>query len=563
MIGKPFALSAYPLSRDYRIALEREVGAELDYLTLPQLRRLRAGPLVRALREFRGRPALLPFEDAASLAVLPILHALSVVASPSGVEVIHPGLDRQPLATTDLPLGLFRLAWASVQGARAAAAARRELVALAQTPRASCELTATRRILFLNPNLWFGLKVGGSVGHLAGVVNGFAESEYDVDLFTATDPVLIRPEIRVTRLAAPSAFGLPHELNLHAFQRQVLRQTLREARPPYDFVYQRLSVANYAGVALSRQLGLPLVLEYNGSEVWAARHWSRPLRYETLAQAAEDVSIAHAHVVVTVSDVLREELVERGVPPERIACYPNCVDTDLYDARRFGDEDIAALRARHGIDRDACLATFIGTFGHWHGADLLARAIAALVDDDEEWVKRQQLHFMLVGDGLKMPEVRAILDHERYAPYVTLTGLVPQEEGPAHLAASDLLLSPHVPNPDGTPFFGSPTKLFEYMATGKPIVASALNQISDVLTPALSATVLPSSPPTPESAEVAVLTEPGNAADVLRAVRFLVERPDWRRVLGANARRTAEERFTWRRHVQETLERLSSLGPRL
>jgi glycosyltransferase involved in cell wall biosynthesis len=156
-----------------------------------------------------------------------------------------------------------------------------------------------------------------------------------------------------------------------------------------------------------------------------------------------------------------------------------------------------------------------------------------------------------------MPDVRETLGQPA-PPNVTLAGLVPQAEGPLHLAASDILLSPHVRNADGTPFFGSPTKLFEYMAMGKAIVASDLDQIGEVLRPAVVANDLPASPPE-SSGALAVLCEPGSEDEIRAGIRFLVEHPDWRARLGENARATARGRYTWRHHVEAILTRLDEV----
>src|SRR5207342_2849964 len=160
--------------------------------------------------------------------------------------------------------------------------------------------------------------------------------------------------------------------------------------------------------------------------------------------------------------------------------------------------------------------TFVGTFGQWHGADVLARAIRRMCDTDAEWMRRSKLRFVLVGDGLKMPLVREILG-DVCDPFVTLTGLVPQADAPAYLAASDLLLSPHVANADGSRFFGSPTKLFEYMAMGKAIVASDLDQIGDVL----------------KHGETAWMVPPADVGALTDGMDRLVRDPALRGALGA------------------------------
>src|SRR5262249_20885353 len=134
---------------------------------------------------------------------------------------------------------------------------------------------------------------------------------------------------------------------------------------------------------------------------------------------------------------------------------------------------------------------FIGTFGQWHGADVLAEAIRRLVVEQSDWLERVNVHFVLVGDGLKMPIVRETLRDRRCSRFVTLTGRLPRSVAPAYLGASDGLGSPHVANADGSRFFGSPTKLFEYMAMGKAIVASDLDQIGEVLSHSVRASDLP------------------------------------------------------------------------
>jgi glycosyltransferase involved in cell wall biosynthesis len=286
------------------------------------------------------------------------------------------------------------------------------------------------------------------------------------------------------------------------------------------------------------------------------------MRFQKLAEMAEEAMLRHAHLVVTISEVLRDELIERGVEPTRIVCYPNCIDPLVFDPSRFSQHECNALRARYGIAVDSTVLAFIGTFGQWHGTEILAEAIAYLYRKKRQWLADHKVHFLLVGDGLKMPQVRAVIEEVRASEVCSLSGLVPQEEAAIHLAAADILVSPHVPNPDGTRFFGSPTKLFEYMALGKGIVASNLGQIGDVLAPGLNAGILPAGNPSPGSPELAVLCEPGNVDELIKGMQFLVERRNWRGHLGRNSRQRAMEKYTWDHHVRFILDGLNEAGHR-
>jgi hypothetical protein len=110
------------------------------------------------------------------------------------------------------------------------------------------------------------------------------------------------------------------------------------------------------------------------------------------------------------------------------------------------------------------------------------------------------------------------------------------------------------------PNFGSPTKLFEYMAMGKAILASDLDQIGDVLSGGVPVDALASGDAIADEMSPALLARPGDPAQIVQGLKFLVENPDRRHALGTNARRLALERYTWRHHVRAILDRTRELG---
>jgi glycosyltransferase involved in cell wall biosynthesis len=526
--------------------------------TLAELRQLPVLKMLSTLRSLRPERLLLPIENDNGRVLLPVLALISSLTRARQIVAIDSQLRETPISRTTAVRYAAQMATASFKGWRAVSHARAELAKLLQTSRIEVPPAARKHALFLNGNLWFGVKAGGSVGHISGVVNGLLGHGLAVTFASPGGKLLTRPEAKYLELEPPEHFGIPWESNFYRFNYDIADQVLASPASGADFIYQRLSVANYSGVLLSRRLNLPLILEYNGSEAWVARNWGKPLREQELAEAAEEACLRHAHLVVTISSVLEDELAARGVPRERIVTYPNCIDPEMFDPARFSSADVAQLRASYGIAPGAVVVTFVGTFGQWHGADVFARSVRHLLDEHTDWARENKLHVLFVGDGLKMPDVRRELGKHAQGSQVTLAGLIAQDRAPLHLAASDILVSPHVPNADGSRFFGSPTKLFEYLAMGKGLIASDLDQIGEILAGSPRVALLGDDIPS-DLAGAALLTEPGNANELEKGIRILVDNPQLRESLGRHAREMALKRYTWQIHVGAILQRAADL----
>jgi glycosyltransferase involved in cell wall biosynthesis len=389
--------------------------------------------------------------------------------------------------------------------------------------------------VYLRTDVSVALQAGGSVGHIAGVLNHLGAFAATPILLTLDEIPTVDPQIDVRCVTPLEAFWeyqeLPSLVNNRAFDDEAERLPER-----LSLIYQRYSLNNFSGARLAAARNLPFVLEYNGSEIWMSRHWGHPLLYEELSQRIEMLNLTAANLVVVVSRAMEDELVARGVPRDKILMNPNGVEPNVYSPSVDGSE----VRRRLGFHQTETVVGFIGTFGPWHGAEVLAEAFGRLVAANPHL--RRDLRLLMIGDGGKMADVRAAIAKHALEDIVVLTGIVPQREGPRYLAACDILASPHVPNADGTPFFGSPTKLFEYMAMGKGIVASDLDQIGDVL----------------EHGAAALMVPPGDADALAAGLRTLIDDPERRAALGREARRLAVERHTWRAHTARIVEALQA-----
>jgi glycosyltransferase involved in cell wall biosynthesis len=362
------------------------------------------------------------------------------------------------------------------------------------------------------------------------VINALSDAGIEVAVFAAERPDGVRG-VRCERVSPRHLLMLAQWLTLVRYSDQLADAAYRV---PADLVYQRYALGSYAGLELARRTQVPFVLEFNGSEIWVEKHWGRGrLPLIDALSALEERNLRDASLIVVVSRALKEQLAGGGIDPARVLVNPNGVATqDLADVRAHPP---AYWRARTGLP-EAPTIGFVGTFGLWHGVRLLPELIerVSALAPEARW--------SLIGGGTLHAEVAAEIERRGLLDRVELTGIVPRKRAIELMAACDVCVSPHVPNPDGSPFFGSPTKLFEYMGLARAIVASDLDQIGEILT----------------DGRTALLTKPADVPAAAAAVKRLLHDHELRSRLGEAALRDARERYSWDAHVRRILDALAA-----
>jgi glycosyltransferase involved in cell wall biosynthesis/SAM-dependent methyltransferase len=400
--------------------------------------------------------------------------------------------------------------------------------------------------VYLRTDYWANLRAGGSYGHTCYVARELAKRTEDFSCLMASHFKLIDDFGIRQFVVAPDNTSTYAEERLRAslFYREKLLTLLDYLKPVY--IYERLVSGNFAGAMLSSELRIPYIVEYNGSEISMARSFQQEaIEHEKLFLEAERLAFQQATAITVVSEVVKEQLVKTGINQSKILVNPNGADVEDY--RPPSPDERRQLRAKMGwTDADVVIG-FIGTFGGWHGIEVLAAALPRLCALGEN------IKFLLIGSGNLHGLISETTKTHRLGGQVALTGQIPQEEARLLMRASDIFVSPHHRDMIDSKFFGSPTKLFEYMATGGAIVASDLEQIGEVLSPALRPGDL-ENPDLQVKDERSVLCKPGDVDEFVAAVSALSRLGEVRRALGANARRAAVEQYSWSEHVDKILD---------
>ena len=372
----------------------------------------------------------------------------------------------------------------------------------------------------------FGTK--GSSIHVQEVIRGFLRHGAQVDLFATRLDGDIPEDLRGVGLhwlpALPKGdLAVREQASLGA--NRSLSAAL-ERQGPFDLVYERYSLWSFAGMEYARSHGLRGVLEVNAPLIEEQVRYRGLVNRSGAEQVAQRVFVA-ASKVLAVSEEVARHVEHYPSMRSRLHVVPNGVDPARFPA---------GLQPSYPAANPATFTVgFVGTLKPWHGLNVLVEAFAAF----HRAVPNSRL--LIVGDGPERENLVSSAAAAGILEAMHLTGAVPLEQIPGHLASMDVAVAPY---PQQDDFYFSPLKVYEYMAAGLPIVASRIGQVARLI----------------RDEENGLLCHPGDPAALVAALERIRQEPTLGTRLGANAREAVLREHTWDAVVQRVLN-LVHLAP--
>lgn len=356
----------------------------------------------------------------------------------------------------------------------------------------------------------FGTK--GSSVHVQEIVRAWRGAGAAVTVYCTrlgTDRPADLADLDVVEVQPDAAPGPARERAIQDAALALVDEVLRNG---CGLVYERYSLFSPALSVVARVLDIPSVLEVNAPLIEEQQRYRQLLDVKK-AETVLRRNAGTADVVACVSEPVVRWVHER-VPTARTVLAPNGVNTERITARRPGRRHL-----------DYLTVAFVGTLKPWHGVPGLLHAVALANAHTAQPELRWKVR--IIGDG----PGRA--DLERLAASLGVdtefAGAVPPAAVPGLLQECDAAAAPYPPGAAGQDDYFSPLKVYEYLAAGMPIIASAEGQIPSII----------------DDGRTGILVPPGEPEPLAAALIRLAEDPGLRERLGDQARGDAVERFSW------------------
>ena len=369
----------------------------------------------------------------------------------------------------------------------------------------------------------------GASTHIIHNLRGLVERGYEVRLMTPSDGILPLEDAldgaQVTRV--PQDLSQNFLARAADFGRAVMRHVA--LAPAYDVVHYRSVWCGLPLAQARRTHGYKTLFEVNGLPSVELKYHYPTIEPELLAKIKEQ-EIATLHLsdaIICPSHVTRDYIASLGLDRRLVAVIPNGVSPSDFFA--------SPLPSREG--RVPTLL-YIGTLADWQGLDVLIKALPKILE-------RHEVRLQIVGRG-RSRQRKLLAKHIRklgLTEHVLVQPAVPHHEVPALMAGADICVAPLGLNDRNVTQGACPIKVLEYMAAGRPLLASNMPIVRELVREDMDA----------------LLFSPNDPEDLARQALALLNDFELSKRLAESASERALTKFTW----HESQKKLGKVYERL
>lgn len=304
----------------------------------------------------------------------------------------------------------------------------------------------------------------GARAHILGVINGFKSKGWIVDQFIFGDIIQKGKQLkdRQKQLANSLVKRIIADL-IRIFFNEINSRKISSKYSVPDLVYERVGAFQSLGKFISKK-GCLWIVETNSLLFEEALKDRKSVFFSGICKRIELKTYQRADYIVCITDELKKLLVERlKIEPQKIIVIPNGVDIT-----RFDPENIMPKKFF-----DSFTIGFVGTLIDWCGLDLLIETIAQFPLDNRP-------NLTVVGDGISREKFEKKVEELGITGNVRFLGQQPWDEIPSLIAGFDVCYSGQIETKSGK-MYHSPLKIYEYLAMGKPVIASAYSDAKNTI----------------------------------------------------------------------------------
>jgi len=276
--------------------------------------------------------------------------------------------------------------------------------------------------------------------------------------------------------------------------------------------------------------GLPFVLEVNGivgdeQRSTDGRHAPRDSRIRKVIRAR---MMRKASRVIAVSEGIRTALISSyGLDADRVSIVPNGANTSI-----FRPLDKSECRRQLGFSEAERVICYAGNLVHWQGVHHLLQALVRLTRAQPD------VKGLILGEGPDENLLKAMAENLGISEAVRFVGATPYERVPVFLGAADVCVAP---------FEGlrkaSPIKIFEYLACGRPVVASEIDEVGAFL----------------RETHTGIAVPPGDSAKLENAIKWILDHPEQSADMGTRGTEVIRSTRSWELTAERVIGLLDSI----